>query len=426
MPFSPRSKGSRKGSKGGEEEYVVFLQGIPPQCRWQELKDLVRQTAHHIRQAVVYDDCHGRPTGLGQIIVKNEDEAWRTYYRLSTNGWDGHSLTVTLSLACAPTRPIAGPTRSPPAMRRHPYSRGYSRPSTATPSPSTPSPSASPEKPMMPYQWSPEYNPFFMNFTPGYLPLGHEANNSITYVMPLVFNNKGPFTLPTATTHPAEYEAYSQPNISCAPSSFQQPQPHEIYPNTATKPHRNDSIHSCDSSNASNRSNRSSLSAASATPTQPSRSVLIRNLKPSASWQNLREYLRAAGVVERCEVYYNRRSAQQSSSGTAKATFRSAEEAQKAVNLFDNSYFWGSRIRVALEEEVSAPGFTNGQHRNSNCAVANAGHELLAGAMSGLTVDSVAEEEKAKVDGPLVVNGSSVGAKTNQTSKLVVQVFLLS
>lgn len=39
----------------------------------------MRQTALHIRQAVVYDDSHGFPTGLGQIIVKNEDEAWRTY-----------------------------------------------------------------------------------------------------------------------------------------------------------------------------------------------------------------------------------------------------------------------------------------------------------------------------------------------------------
>lgn len=39
----------------------------------------MRQTALHIRQAVVYDDHHGFPTGLGQIIVKNEDEAWRTY-----------------------------------------------------------------------------------------------------------------------------------------------------------------------------------------------------------------------------------------------------------------------------------------------------------------------------------------------------------
>lgn len=33
----------------------------------------------HIRQAVVYDDHHGFPTGLGQIIVKHEEAAWRTF-----------------------------------------------------------------------------------------------------------------------------------------------------------------------------------------------------------------------------------------------------------------------------------------------------------------------------------------------------------
>lgn len=28
MPFSPRQKGSRRSTKSGEEEYVVFLQGV--------------------------------------------------------------------------------------------------------------------------------------------------------------------------------------------------------------------------------------------------------------------------------------------------------------------------------------------------------------------------------------------------------------
>lgn len=100
--------------------------------------------------------------------MKNEDEAWRTYSmdmgcipdlliarsvanlptldRLSTNGWDGHSLTVTLSLARAPTKPIAGPSKSQPAMRRYPsYARGYPSSPNRTPNMSTPSSSASPE-----------------------------------------------------------------------------------------------------------------------------------------------------------------------------------------------------------------------------------------------------------------------------------------
>jgi hypothetical protein len=102
MPPLGREKGRSPRSRRSDDEFVVFLQGvsstfeaiyilrptlltdivrlqIPAHCRWQELKDLVRQTALHIRQAVVYDDSHGFPTGLGQIIVKNEDEAWRTY-----------------------------------------------------------------------------------------------------------------------------------------------------------------------------------------------------------------------------------------------------------------------------------------------------------------------------------------------------------
>jgi hypothetical protein len=92
-----RDRGRARG-RASDEEFVLFLQGvspdqisrlagwhvllnkqIPAHCRWQELKDMVRQTALHIRQAVVYDDQHGFPTGLGQIIVKNEEEAWRTY-----------------------------------------------------------------------------------------------------------------------------------------------------------------------------------------------------------------------------------------------------------------------------------------------------------------------------------------------------------
>lgn len=112
-----------------------MLLKVPAHCRWQELKDFVRQTAMHIRQAVVYDDPHGYPTGIGQIIVKNEDEAWRTFStslsqtgtkqiadvcvfvagKLAATGWDGQVLTVTLAKASAPTKPIAGPKQSPSA-----------------------------------------------------------------------------------------------------------------------------------------------------------------------------------------------------------------------------------------------------------------------------------------------------------------------
>jgi hypothetical protein len=47
--------------------------------------------------------------------------------RLSTSGWDGQSLVVTLSRTSTPTKPIAGPTRSP-AMIPAGYISGHTTP----------------------------------------------------------------------------------------------------------------------------------------------------------------------------------------------------------------------------------------------------------------------------------------------------------
>lgn len=48
--------------------------------------------------------------------------------RLSSNGWDGRGLVVTLARTSSPTQPIAGPTKSPPCMIPHGYAAGYSTP----------------------------------------------------------------------------------------------------------------------------------------------------------------------------------------------------------------------------------------------------------------------------------------------------------
>jgi hypothetical protein len=98
------------------------------------LRDLIRRTASQIRQSVVYDDHHGFPTGLGQIVIKDKVEALNTFgmfleeekektstllansvtlERLSTEGWDGARLVVTLARTDSPTELIAGPIPSP-------------------------------------------------------------------------------------------------------------------------------------------------------------------------------------------------------------------------------------------------------------------------------------------------------------------------
>lgn len=54
---------------------------------------MVRQTAVHIKQAVVYEDKKGIPTGLGQIIIKDQVEAWRTYSKYYGRGDPDLELT---------------------------------------------------------------------------------------------------------------------------------------------------------------------------------------------------------------------------------------------------------------------------------------------------------------------------------------------
>ncbi|KAL3462693.1 hypothetical protein BJX64DRAFT_137680 [Aspergillus heterothallicus] len=90
-----------------------FSLTCPPYCGWEELKDYISQTALHIRHAIVYHDQDGSHTGLGQIIIKNEAEAWRTFHKLCAIGWEGKSLVVTLARVNAPARPIAGPVKAP-------------------------------------------------------------------------------------------------------------------------------------------------------------------------------------------------------------------------------------------------------------------------------------------------------------------------
>lgn len=57
-------------------------------------------------KAVIVQESEGETDGL--LTVPPD--------RLSTHGWDGQSLVVTLARTSSPTQPIAGPTKSPPCM----------------------------------------------------------------------------------------------------------------------------------------------------------------------------------------------------------------------------------------------------------------------------------------------------------------------
>lgn len=87
------------------------------------------------------------------------------------------------------------------------------------------------------------------------------------------------------------------------------------------------------------------------------RSVFIRNLSSDVNWHTLVEHLRAAGVVERCDIILeqddNKPSGEKAGSFSATATFGTAEEAKRAVDQCDGSLLMGRRIRVRLDPNVA-------------------------------------------------------------------------
>ncbi|PWY85232.1 RNA binding protein [Aspergillus eucalypticola CBS 122712] len=427
MPFPPREKGRMAKSGRSEEEFVLFLQGIPAHCRWQELKDLVRQTALHIRQAVVYDDQHGFPTGLGQIIVKNEDEAWRTYHRLSTNGWEGQSLVVTLARTSSPTRPIAGPTKSPTCMIPPNYVPGYSTPPRSTqnmavpPSPISPEPIVSgspncptyptteygpmvhplpmPQQPFMPFPTDPVTQQPITGIPPSPAPLRHSFGDAFavpflptysfttTPPFPDTPAHGGGFSLPGRRAHMSGKASYGY-NPAFAP---------QIYHTGGPGP-------------------RSS----------PRRTIFVQNLSPTTTDKLLRAFIEESGAtVEQSEVSTDPDTGR--CKGFARITLRTADEAKRVVAQYHGINFMDAKIRVKIDRSLHfAYSLTRERHAgtvplaNTNGSVAkNQGpygpSNNSSPRSSSLSSSTSASSKSGEHCGPLVVNGSNTGTKAVAT-----------
>ncbi|KAJ5115455.1 Nucleotide-binding alpha-beta plait-containing protein [Penicillium alfredii] len=355
MPFLGREKGRSPRSRRSDDEFVVFLQGIPAHCRWQELKDLVRQTAQHIRQAVVYDDNHGFPTGLGQIIVKDEDEAWRTYHRLSTNGWEGQSLVVTLARTSAPTKPIAGPTRSPPAMMPSGYMAGHSTP-----------PRVQGNMAMPPSPISPEYETIILlSLTKLIVFIRSVHPASPTYAYPEYGPMMGAMSMPQQFM-PMMPDPLAQPVQCFSPSPLMHCSVYDgtswnmlpSYPVSPMHP-LHEAREDDDSPDTSPRYHPHKSRASHTDPSSPTyslvwRTVRIQNLHTATTSADLKTLLQGAGNVEQCQIVgtSDAHSPQDQTHGSA--TLHSADEARRAVSMFNNMTFMGSRIRVKLDGSAHA------------------------------------------------------------------------
>ncbi|CAG8890188.1 unnamed protein product [Penicillium egyptiacum] len=386
MPLLGRDK-ARPRSRRSDDEFVVFLQGIPPHCRWQELKDLVRQTALHIRQAVVYDDSHGFPTGLGQIIVKNEDEAWRTYHRLSTCGWDGQSLVVTLSRTSTPTKPIAGPTRSPAMMPG--YISGQSTPPLVHGNMAMPPSPVSPESPhptAPPYPY-PEYGVMIvpMPMPPqGFMPMMQDPHAPPIQCFP-------PSPVMNAMYEPWNMmPGYPMPPSQHMHTSDNPPQPYQHYQQRGS-------------------------SAKGTNPSSPSfypnrQAITIENLNVATTCADLKTLLQTAGTVQKCSIVST-----DSADGNGRLRglikMQTADEAQCAVTMFNNLSFMGSRIRVKVDCGSHLTRAVNVDEVLGACAGSDTAGSVPG---DGDTCQSWAEEMSAEANSvdiskPLVIDGSGLG-----------------
>ncbi|KAL2808158.1 hypothetical protein BJX63DRAFT_436414 [Aspergillus granulosus] len=423
MSFS-RERGRPPRPRGSEEEFVLFLQGIPAHCRWQELKDLVRQTALHIRQAVVYDDHRGFPTGLGQIIVKNEEEAWRTYHRLSTNGWEGQSLVVTLARTSSPTVPIAGPTKSPQCGIPPGYMAGYSTPPKIYQNMAIPPSPISAESVLSssPTYHNPEYVPVVSPMA-----ISHQPFVQI-YVDPLCQ------PVPALSTSPAIQPSFYDPmGVGFIPTYAvsHQMHPPSITNNISTHPNL-----SAPRKDVYNYGNHLPPSY----PRQSSRrTILLQNLDPTTTPQELHTFLQQNVTIDNCEIlhadnYFNPHATRYRAS--ARVTTPSADEARRAVALYNNAIFKGVRLRVKIDRSITptAPYTTTPMHyttSQSDLAMCGTSHiQPTPPTSEGSSSDSeefghihkdLQCEEVPPLPGPkskpidrcqpLVVNGSGIGAQ---------------
>ncbi|KAJ5245856.1 Nucleotide-binding alpha-beta plait [Penicillium chermesinum] len=386
MPFLGKEKRRSPRSLKSDDEFVVFLQGIPGHCRWQELKDLVRQTAQHIRQAVVYDDSHGFPTGLGQIIIKNEDEAWRTYHRLSTNGWEGQSLVVTLSRISAPTKPIAGPTRSPPAVLQT-FVPGHSTPPRSHGSMALPPSPVSPDctqSTSSTYQYT-EYGPMMgpMPISPQqFMPVMTEPMTQPMQCYP-----------PSPMMHAAMYDAPGwnmMPMYPISPISPIQPL-HDSGEYTHWHPQEPWATHTANIN--------------APFPSQTSRAVYINNLNPSTTTADLRSLLQGTGNVEECNVTVTSDAYDKEVQTHGSAIMHSVEDARRAVATLNNVMFMGSCIRVRTDYRHAArSGSWDSAMTQDSDPVSESGSELSS--VSEDHGEGIPFQKAADPGQPLVVDGS--------------------
>lgn len=122
------------------------------------------------------------------------------------------------------------------------------------------------------------------------------------------------------------------------------------------------------------------------------RTITLENLHPSTTPSNLQELIQSSGTVKQCNLMI------ENNQTRASLTMQTNEEAYRAVTMFNNVMFMGSRIRVKLARAHPA---RNASFDSSSIDSSTSGDEQVSWADEMTTLDKIACK-------PLVIDGSGM------------------
>lgn len=382
-------------------------------------------------------------------FLRDADWPGRLSDRLSSTGWEGQSLVVTLSKTRAPTHPIAGPTKGPAcffpssssssASVSGPAMSGYSTP------PGSQSQSQSQSQLGIP---SPEYATPLASNQINY----KRTNGRINESRPLISTTPEYTPIIGLPPPPAFIPVFPDTTIADPLYAFAY-LPTYSFPEPAVPAcHMNMNMNV--SMNMNMNMNPPHMSGSSRAFNRPRRTVLVQNLRPTVTHRDLCAVFKDAGVIEKCQIASTDPTVSGSGPGSASAariTYTTPDDAKRAVSLFNNTggacslgLGVGSkrgRVRVRIDRSGSpGPGPGPGPGPSSPATVAPApntpvpgpataalspslspssgynsgsgyasGHSTNTSISTTISTSSGPGPGPGMKDQPLVVNGSGIG-----------------
>ncbi|KAI5857057.1 hypothetical protein BZA05DRAFT_441687 [Tricharina praecox] len=324
--------------------YFILIGNIPWKCKWQDLKDLVREYSMAVEHVEIYVTPDGRSRGFGYVRVKGREEAMKVL-QLDGREWEGRALITMLGNEhdVCPTgagrklneEPATSRMSTPPLLEQlspPPYGPPHSQPYPQM----QPFPQAQPYLQAVGcgawatfqdvYQTPPTPQPTFHDeslYGGNFMPTLHHSFQvgpaMAEYYNPPFYGSIFRYDCPPAPPPPPPGPPGTFPVHIDHSKPWVPPTPHTVTPISGGLPIN---------------------LAHGAVVTEP-RGIHVRNLKYDVTWRELRDHLAEAGTIVRCEVP---KGSNGKGKGYGTVLFKTQQEAERCLELFKGSTLKGREI----------------------------------------------------------------------------------